>query len=174
MTNNPPSGGWQKLRPWNNLHAAVATSDGMTADQLLDLLDTWRPSWHQHALCRGHVNVMFPPLSVGRSTNYESALALCRNCPVVEPCRQSSEHEDNGVWGGVVREQRLANDQLLQAMRREGGNWSALEVADRFGWSERNAHRRLSKLLDRGLIVVAHHGHDGVTPSRFTVRREHT
>lgn len=172
MTTSNDGTGWNRLRSLTTHRITPATPDAMTADQLLDLLDTWRPEWHQQAMCRGRVDVMFPPLSVGRSTDYEPALALCRVCPVVEQCRQSSVLEDNGVWGGVVREQRLGNDQLLRTMRREGGNWSALEVAARFGWSERNAHRRLAKLLDRGLIVVAYQGHGGVTPSTFTVRRE--
>lgn len=139
----------------------------------LELIDLLRPEWHQHAACRGRTTLMFPVApSQGANIDFRSALAFCQICPVVEPCRRSSIHEENGVWGGMVRERKQNADQVLRMLRHEGGWWTPDQVAFRMGWTERNARRRLLRLLDRGLVEVVTTDRDGYEIQTFMARRE--
>jgi len=139
----------------------------------LELIDLLRPDWHRHAACRGRTSLMFPVApSQGSNIDFRSALAFCQICPVVDPCRQASVHEENGVWGGMVRERKQNADEVLRMLRHESGWWTPDQVAFRMGWSERNARRRLLRLLDRGLVEVVTTDRDGYEIQTFMARRE--
>lgn len=142
----------------------------LTADEVIDLMVNLRPAWHQHAACAGQLDTMFPVSEVGYSVDYGPAIALCHTCPVIDDCRTASIHEENGIWGGMVRERRLRGDPIVKLMAAHGGTWSANELADHFGWTERNAQRRLRQLLNRGLVVDE--PHTAGTPHRYTLRRD--
>jgi len=61
--------------------------------------------WRLQALCRGTVTEMYYP--TGHSHHANQVLALCRTCPVIEPCREHGvTHELYGVWGGTTGHQR--------------------------------------------------------------------
>lgn len=63
-----------------------------------------REPWMLDAACRGHTTETFFP-HPGES--HEEALAVCRDCPVVEPCLEYAlTHHEIGVWGGTDAEQR--------------------------------------------------------------------
>lgn len=56
--------------------------------------------------CRGMDPTLFFP-SIGE--NAEPAKAVCRRCPLLEPCRAHGlRHERFGVWGGLSEKDRRA------------------------------------------------------------------
>lgn len=55
--------------------------------------------------------VFFPePPRGGGSVSYSAALAVCRRCPHIDPCRDwvLETRQDHGVWGGTTPEERKA------------------------------------------------------------------
>lgn len=58
-----------------------------------------RPSWHQHAACRGLDPALF---FVGRGGPSEPAKEVCASCPVRAECLDAGldPQELWGVWGG--------------------------------------------------------------------------
>lgn len=68
--------------------------------------------WMELAVCRGQTQLFFPPPGErpeARVRREAKAKALCRTCPVIEPCRQfAREEREHGVWGGENEEERAA------------------------------------------------------------------
>lgn len=64
--------------------------------------------WMEHGSCRGSdVEVFFP----GRGTAAAApARRICAGCPVRDECLDYAieNHEQHGVWGGLIREERRA------------------------------------------------------------------
>jgi WhiB family redox-sensing transcriptional regulator len=62
-------------------------------------------SWRQHAACRGLEPEVFYPVSEEQT---EEARAICRECPVREPCLEYAlaNRERDGVWGGATERER--------------------------------------------------------------------
>jgi WhiB family redox-sensing transcriptional regulator len=62
-------------------------------------------SWRQHAACRGLEADVFYPVSEEQT---EEAKAVCRECPVREPCLEYAlaNREREGVWGGATERER--------------------------------------------------------------------
>lgn len=61
------------------------------------------PDWHQRAACRGLDPELFFPLA---GHDAKEAKAVCRTCPVKEPCYEAGRDEYFGVWGGTTRKER--------------------------------------------------------------------
>lgn len=59
-----------------------------------------RPDWHEHAKCRGMLNLFFDPNRTAQ------ARAVCEGCPVRIPCAQQGTTEAFGVWGGTTHAKR--------------------------------------------------------------------
>jgi WhiB family redox-sensing transcriptional regulator len=83
------------------------------------LEDHWQ--WQAEAACRGLQTTMFfhpererGPARLRRDTR---AKAVCKTCPVIEPCRRHAleVHEPYGIWGGLSAEERTGQ---LRASRR--------------------------------------------------------
>jgi WhiB family redox-sensing transcriptional regulator len=62
-------------------------------------------TWRQHAACRGLEPEVFYPVSEEQT---EEAKAICRECPVREPCLEYAlaNRERDGVWGGATERER--------------------------------------------------------------------
>jgi len=63
--------------------------------------------WTRQAACAGRPDLMDPPTA--RLTT--AALALCRRCPVLQPCRDwvialSDRSDPGGIAGGMTEEER--------------------------------------------------------------------
>jgi WhiB family redox-sensing transcriptional regulator len=70
---------------------------------VLDLPD--RPTWMQHAACRGEdPNLFFPD----RSGDWTTPLAICARCPVTTPCLEWAldNHESAGIYGNTTGKAR--------------------------------------------------------------------
>ena len=67
--------------------------------------DTKPPVWRQKAACRGVDPDIFFPVS---DEEAEDAKAICRQCPVQEPCLDwaLARREKEGVWGGATERER--------------------------------------------------------------------
>ncbi|HUG75602.1 MAG TPA: WhiB family transcriptional regulator [Acidimicrobiia bacterium] len=70
-------------------------------------------SWQVDGLCRGnHSYLFFPPSAVERKDDRERreerAKAICRVCPVQEPCLEFAVEirEPYGIWGGLTELER--------------------------------------------------------------------
>lgn len=60
--------------------------------------------WTVHGVCRGQDQALWFP-EPGQTVN--TAKALCRQCPVIEECRDwALRFEDFGVWGGMSERER--------------------------------------------------------------------
>jgi hypothetical protein len=84
-------------------------------DDLDALVPVWSETWREHALCRGRTSLFYDRGALARA----EALALCRCCPVSEPCRAFGEGEEHGVWGGVPRGPRMRSGTGWRARKRE-------------------------------------------------------
>jgi WhiB family transcriptional regulator, redox-sensing transcriptional regulator len=62
-------------------------------------------TWRQHAACSGLEPEVFYPVSDEQT---EEAKAICRECPVREPCLDYAlaNRERDGVWGGATERER--------------------------------------------------------------------
>jgi WhiB family redox-sensing transcriptional regulator len=62
-------------------------------------------SWRTHAACSGLEPEVFYPTSDEAA---EEAKAICRACPVREPCLEYAlvNRERDGVWGGATERER--------------------------------------------------------------------
>jgi len=62
--------------------------------------------WRAQAACRGQTAMFYPPR--GQTAEYMAAVAMCRTCPVREPCLEYalSSVEEFGVWGGTSHRER--------------------------------------------------------------------
>lgn len=62
-------------------------------------------TWRTHAACSGLEPEVFYPVSEEQA---EEAKAICRECPVREPCLDYAlaNRERDGVWGGATERER--------------------------------------------------------------------
>lgn len=62
-------------------------------------------TWRKHAACSGLEPEVFYPVSEEQA---EEAKAICRECPVREPCLDYAlaNRERDGVWGGATERER--------------------------------------------------------------------
>ncbi|MFD3619522.1 WhiB family transcriptional regulator [Streptomyces sp. NPDC058676] len=76
-------------------------------------------NWRDHAACRQEdPDLFFPIGSTGPAlVQQEQAKAVCRRCPVREPCLQWAldTGQTLGVWGGTSENER-------RALRRRAGS----------------------------------------------------
>ncbi|MFD3497450.1 WhiB family transcriptional regulator [Streptomyces sp. NPDC058678] len=76
-------------------------------------------NWRDHAACRQEdPDLFFPIGSTGPAlVQQEQAKAVCRRCPVQEPCLQWAldTGQTLGVWGGTSENER-------RALRRRAGS----------------------------------------------------
>lgn len=82
----------------------------MTADELLDLIDAHRPTWWDHAACRGEGTERFFHDGAGRRSHVEieATKTVCAGCPVAGDCRAHAEEFDEpfGMWAGETPDER--------------------------------------------------------------------
>jgi WhiB family redox-sensing transcriptional regulator len=75
-------------------------------------------SWRDHAACRHEdPDLFFPIGNTGPAlVQHEQAKAVCRRCPVREPCLQWAldTAQTLGIWGGTSENER-------RALRRRAG-----------------------------------------------------
>ena len=66
--------------------------------------------WRQGALCREQDPELFFPIGTTgpAAVQEDEAKAVCRRCPVVEPCLTWAidTGQDAGVWGGTSEDER--------------------------------------------------------------------
>ncbi|MER5377323.1 WhiB family transcriptional regulator [Streptomyces sp. NPDC002132] len=78
--------------------------------------------WRQHAECRREdPDLFFPIGTTGPALlQTEQAKAVCRRCPVQEPCLEWAMETDQtlGVWGGTSENERRALKRRLRARQR--------------------------------------------------------
>ncbi|MGV0384398.1 WhiB family transcriptional regulator [Corynebacterium sp. 22_2729] len=83
---------------------------------------TWE--WQLHGACRGaDSSVFFHPdgeRGRARAMREHRAKAICRECPVIEQCRNHalSVGEPYGIWGGLSESER---DAILRPTSRNRG-----------------------------------------------------
>ena len=74
--------------------------------------DLWE--WQHRGLCRfTNPEVFFHPegeRGPSRRWREDRALAICRQCPVLQECREHAlrVHEPYGIWGGMTQDEREA------------------------------------------------------------------
>ena len=67
--------------------------------------------WRENAICRKEKPELFFPIgNTGPALlQIEEAKAVCRRCPVIEPClAQALGNGESGVWGGTSEDERRA------------------------------------------------------------------
>ncbi len=68
--------------------------------------------WRHDAICRDEDPELFFPIGTSGPAllQVEQAKAVCRRCPVTEPCLQWAleSGQDAGVWGGMSEDERRA------------------------------------------------------------------
>lgn len=78
--------------------------------------------WRQHAECRSEDPDLFFPIGTSGPAllQTEQAKAVCRRCPVREPCLEWAMETDQtlGVWGGTGETERRALKRRIKAARR--------------------------------------------------------
>ncbi|MEU0675912.1 WhiB family transcriptional regulator [Streptomyces sp. NPDC006172] len=78
--------------------------------------------WRQHAECRREdPDLFFPIGTTGPALlQTEQAKAVCRRCPVQEPCLEWAMETDQtlGVWGGTSETERRALKRRIRARQR--------------------------------------------------------
>ena len=75
-------------------------------DVLIDL--GLRPSWQQHAACRGVGTEAFFQKERGGRNQYDRGRTYCQSCPVQAECAEYGETQLFGLWGGISPKQRAA------------------------------------------------------------------
>ena len=82
----------------------------MGPEALAPISEDW--NWQLDATCRGmDVEIFFHPANERKhqkQRRIDRAKAICRDCPVVEECRQQAlrTREPYGIWGGLSEEER--------------------------------------------------------------------
>lgn len=127
--------------------------------ELLELLGSLHPEWHERAACRNPddptsaANLMFPTSTRGRAIDYRAALAVCARCTVKHQCADAGRLETNGVWGGRVKDDRKVDATALGIVAAEPDRWwDAYAVADRLGVTTRTAYRHFRAMARLGLV----------------------
>jgi WhiB family redox-sensing transcriptional regulator len=66
--------------------------------------------WRDFAVCRGHTELFFAPNAErpqARERREAQARRLCRECPVMTPCRDTARFaHEYGLWGGESEDER--------------------------------------------------------------------
>ena len=77
--------------------------------------------WREHAECRSEDPDLFFPIGTSGPAllQTEQAKAVCRRCPVREPCLEWAMETDQtlGVWGGTSETERRALKRRIRARR---------------------------------------------------------
>ena len=69
--------------------------------------------WQDQAACHGLTHLFFP--EPGGTVN--QAKAVCKTCPVIEPCAEAGANEHFGVWGGQSpRQRRLGRSGIVPVL----------------------------------------------------------
>ena len=80
--------------------------------------------WRHQAVCRNEDPELFFPIgNTGPALlQIEEAKAVCRRCPVLEPCLKWAIEtgQDSGVWGGTSEDERRAIKRRAQRARARG------------------------------------------------------
>jgi WhiB family transcriptional regulator, redox-sensing transcriptional regulator len=80
--------------------------------------------WRHEAACRDEDPELFFPIgNTGPALlQIEDAKAVCRRCPVIEPCLKWAleSGQDSGVWGGTSEDERRAIKRRAQRARARG------------------------------------------------------
>lgn len=142
---------------WRSPHSAA-----LNAVELLELMEMLRPRWHEQAACKNQTALMFPaPGLRGKRVDYSAAVALCRRCPVADQCRTQGIGEEHGVWGGIAKDKPRRQDMAAVLLADSDNWWTSRAVAETLEINERNAQRRLARLVDVGTLVrrTNHLGH---------------
>ena len=67
-------------------------------------------AWVDHAECSGLTEMFFGQLGEKphiRKAREQSAIAVCKTCPVMYQCRQfARENRELGIWGGETEDER--------------------------------------------------------------------
>jgi WhiB family redox-sensing transcriptional regulator len=78
-------------------------------------------NWRQHAACRREDPDLFFPIGTSGPAllQTEQAKAVCRRCPVREPCLRWAMDTDQslGVWGGTSETERRAMKRRAKVRR---------------------------------------------------------
>ena len=84
----------------------------MATDLVSNLIFTGPLAWTSDAACVGQSDAFCAPAGERPETRVvreSRARAICRSCPVVQPCRDwAREHREYGFWGGESEEERAA------------------------------------------------------------------
>lgn len=111
-------------RPGPPVWAAAPVTDGhgrSGGPEPTSGLEIDRPAgWRTYALCRGlGADLFFPVGAFGREAaeHTEGAVAVCRACPVRQPCLEFAlaTNQEFGIWGGRTEEERRS---MRRARRR--------------------------------------------------------
>lgn len=82
--------------------------------------------WRTLAACREEdPELFFPVGTTGAAAQIEQAVAVCRRCPAIEPCRQWAldTRQMHGVWAGLTeRDRRII-------LRRQGHQYRTTTAA---------------------------------------------
>jgi WhiB family redox-sensing transcriptional regulator len=72
-------------------------------------------TWAAHGVCRDATAAFFPE----RGQRFDSAMALCHGCPVIEPCRAYGLAHSSlkGIFGGLTEDER----RRVRAQARQAG-----------------------------------------------------
>lgn len=71
-------------------------------------------SWRDMAACKGQTKLFFP--DVHDRATYLAAVALCKQCPVIDECRTTAIDNDEryGIWGGLGADKRRRQKRLAE------------------------------------------------------------
>lgn len=84
-----------------------------------DVVEIDNPSWRKQAACRGSDPNLF---ILERGEVAGPALAICKTCPVKQPCLQYAlDNSERGIWGGTSQKQRRRMLREKLATRRTHG-----------------------------------------------------
>jgi WhiB family redox-sensing transcriptional regulator len=79
---------------------------------VVDIEEYTTMDWRHRALCRDEDPELFFPIGTTGPglVQVEQAKAVCRRCPVVEPCLDWAlrSGQDSGIWGGLAEDERRA------------------------------------------------------------------
>ena len=71
--------------------------------------------WQEQAACREYDNELFfgpdrPESELEKQTREMRAKAVCKTCPVVEPCLEFAmeTNQKYGIWGGLTDKERAS------------------------------------------------------------------
>ncbi|MEM1332420.1 MAG: WhiB family transcriptional regulator [Actinomycetota bacterium] len=88
---------------------SIITADEITTDEAMSGAAA-NDEWRDQANCKGHLSLFFAKKAErpqARARREAKANALCKECPVVEPCREfARQNREYGFWAGESEEDR--------------------------------------------------------------------